>query len=173
MFNIYIDYQDQDTGDVSRVLTHAVISTRSGDEATNKEVEAAGAFVAIGHDPSTEMYRDQIALEENNYVRVQHGSTKTSLPGVFAAGDVADHVYRQAITSAGSGAMAALDAERYLSEQGITDEKEVLCEVCRSRFLARTLDSATIDCVPLSQACIDDVMDEILSDMGSKKPIKQ
>jgi len=138
--------KDQETGDVTRVLTHAVISTRSGDEGTNKDVEAAGAFVAIGHDPSTEMYRGQIALEENNYVRVQHGSTKTSVPGVFAAGDVADHVYRQAITSAGSGAMAALDAERYLSEQGITDEKE---------------------------ACIDDVMDEILSDMGSKKPIKQ
>ena len=109
------------------MLTHAVISTRSGDEATNKEVEAAGAFVAIGHDPSTEMYSGQITLEENNYVHVQHGSTKTSVPGVFAAGDVADHVYRQAITSAGSGAMAALDAERYLSEQGIADEKEVLC----------------------------------------------
>ena len=81
--------------------------------------------MAIGHDPSTGLFSGQIALEDNDYVSVKHGSTKTSVPGVFAAGDVADHVYRQAITSAGTGAMAALDAERFLSEHGIQDEQEV------------------------------------------------
>lgn len=136
------DEKDPDTGDITQVLTHAVIRTRSGsDEDEAREIEASGAFVAIGHDPSTQIFREQIQLLENNYVMVQQGSTKTSLPGVFAAGDVADHVYRQAITSAGTGAMAALDVERYLSEQGIKGDRE---------------------------ACIDDVMNEILSKMQGK-----
>merc|ERR1712187_760858 len=88
------DEKDADTGDIMHVLTHAAIRTRSanGEEQT-KDVKAAGAFVAIGHDPSTKMFRGQIKLEDNNYVHVEHGSTKTSVPGVFAAGDVADHVY--------------------------------------------------------------------------------
>ncbi|GKW09809.1 MULTISPECIES: thioredoxin-disulfide reductase [Pectobacterium] len=89
-----------------------------------EELELAGVFIAIGHSPNTAVFGDQLALE-NGYIKVQSGihgnATQTSIPGVFAAGDVMDHIYRQAITSAGTGCMAALDAERYLD--GLTISK--------------------------------------------------
>ncbi|WP_420342037.1 thioredoxin-disulfide reductase [Paenirhodobacter sp.] len=76
-----------------------------------------GFFVAIGHAPASELVKDQLELHNGGYVKVEPGTTRTSIPGVFAAGDLTDHVYRQAITSAGMGCMAALDAEHWLAEQ--------------------------------------------------------
>jgi thioredoxin reductase (NADPH) len=81
-----------------------------------RELDATGLFIAIGHDPRSELLAGQVDLDDNGYVLVQHPSTLTNLPGVFAAGDLVDHHYRQAITAAGTGCAAALDAERYLSE---------------------------------------------------------
>lgn len=91
-----------------------------------KDIPAAGFFVAIGHKPNTEIFKDFINLDEKGYINyAEPGTTKTNVPGVFVAGDAADQVYRQAITAAGTGCMAALEAERYISAQEEVLAKEL------------------------------------------------
>jgi thioredoxin reductase (NADPH) len=93
-----LDIKNRLTGDISRV-------------------DVEGAFVAIGHKPATELFADQLELDEDGYLKVEVGTTKTTIPGVFACGDVMDKIYRQAVTAAGTGCMAALDAEKFLAAQ--------------------------------------------------------
>lgn len=91
-------------------------NVKTGEERT---IDVTGFFVAIGHKPNTEIFSGKLDMDTNGYLKVIQGSTRTNVEGVFAAGDVADHIYRQAITAAGTGCMAAIDAERYLAAKGI------------------------------------------------------
>jgi len=101
-------------GDPEALIGLDVRNRRSG-AVTRLEVE--GAFVAIGHTPATELFAGQLYLDSDGFIRVEPGSTRTSIEGVFACGDVMDKIYRQAVTAAGTGCMAALDAEKYLAAQ--------------------------------------------------------
>ena len=100
-------------GENNLVERAVVIDNQTQEKST---IDVHGIFIAIGHKPNTDIFVGQIDLDENGYIATEKGSTRTNLPGVFAAGDVQDHIYRQAITAAGSGCMAAMDAEKYLAE---------------------------------------------------------
>jgi thioredoxin reductase (NADPH) len=91
------------------------VRVRDVTSGAERTLDVTGVFVAIGHDPRSELFVDQIDMDSAGYVHVDPPSTRTNMPGVFAAGDVVDHTYRQAITAAGTGCVAALDAERYLA----------------------------------------------------------
>lgn len=97
-------------------VTGAKLKNTKTGEVTVKE--AQGLFVAIGHNPNTELFKGQLDMNEVGYIITKSGSTETNVPGVFAAGDVQDQIYRQAVTAAGSGCMSAIDAEKFLEEQG-------------------------------------------------------
>jgi len=83
-----------------------------------RTIAANGVFMAIGHDATTSLFRDQLPFDDNGYLVVNEPTTATAVPGVFAAGDVTDHTYRQAVTAAGQGCKAAIDAERFLADEG-------------------------------------------------------
>ncbi|QRA45031.1 thioredoxin-disulfide reductase [Chryseobacterium cucumeris] len=100
-------------GENSLVERAVIINNQTQEKST---VDVEGIFIAIGHKPNTDIFVGQVDLDENGYIVTEKGSSRTNLPGVFAAGDVQDHIYRQAITAAGSGCMAAMDAEKYLAE---------------------------------------------------------
>ena len=103
-----IDIKDLDQGKVTSLVLR---NTKTG---ATSELAVDGVFIGIGHTPNTALFKGQLAMHDNGYLKTHDGS-RTSVPGVFAAGDVQDHVYRQAVTAAGSGCMAAIDAERFLS----------------------------------------------------------
>ncbi len=114
------DSEIADITDVERgEVTGIVVRNLKTAKLTNVALD--GVFIAIGHTPNTALFRGQIELDEAGYIVTHHGS-KTSMPGVFAAGDVQDHIYRQAVTAAGSGCMAAIDAERYIDGLPVPDE---------------------------------------------------
>ena len=117
-----IDIKDVSKGEVTSLVL------RNLDTKAVSDLPVAGIFIAIGHVPNTGLVAGQLTLDENGYI-ITHGGTRTNIPGVFAAGDVQDHIYRQAVTAAGSGCQAAIDAERFLS--GLSHENPVATAAAR------------------------------------------
>jgi thioredoxin reductase (NADPH) len=104
----------------------AVARLRHTGDGSTRDIEIGGAFIAIGHEPQSQLVQGQVETDEAGYVVTQGKSTLTNLPGVFAAGDLVDHTYRQAVTAAGSGCQAALDAEWHLRDNPFADSAAVL-----------------------------------------------
>jgi thioredoxin reductase (NADPH) len=109
-------FEPGDNGSLSRAIL------RNRDDDSSKELTISGAFIAVGHRPNSQLVEGQLDMDDQGYVLVEPRSTRTKLPGVFAAGDLTDHTYRQAVTAAGTGCMAALDAEAYLRDAPVDPE---------------------------------------------------
>src|SRR6201989_977987 len=120
---IYNTETKEIVGDGQVVTGVKVFNNKTSEE---KTLDVTGFFVAIGHHPNTEIFKGWIDMDENGYIVTQPGSSKTNIKGVFACGDAQDHIYRQAVTAAGTGCMAAIDAERYLAAEGHAVTAEVL-----------------------------------------------
>jgi len=112
-------YWNTDTEEVLGEKTVNGVRIKNNKTGEEKIIPVSGFFVAIGHQPNSDIFKGWIDMDEAGYIKTIPGTSKTNLEGVFASGDVQDKIYRQAVTAAGSGCMAALDAERYLSAKGI------------------------------------------------------
>ena len=128
--NVIWDHEVLEVQGDEQPLGVTCVRLRNLKTGAEQTLPADGVFVAIGHAPASELVADQLDLHHGGYVKVEPGSTRTSIPGVFAAGDLTDHIYRQAVTSAGMGCMAALDAERWLADHHMAgapapDEAEI------------------------------------------------
>jgi thioredoxin reductase (NADPH) len=112
-------YWNTETDEILGEKTVEAVRIKNNQTGERTEIPIKGFFVAIGHTPNSEIFKGFLDMDEAGYLKTLAGTSKTNIEGVFAAGDVQDKIYRQAVTAAGSGCMAALDAERYLSEKGI------------------------------------------------------
>jgi thioredoxin reductase (NADPH) len=112
-------YWNTETDEILGEKTVEAVRIKNNQTGEKTEIPIKGFFVAIGHTPNSEIFKGFMDMDEAGYLKTIPGTSKTNIEGVFAAGDVQDKIYRQAVTAAGSGCMAALDAERYLSEKGI------------------------------------------------------